>query len=68
VSRGRGGGWGHIVGGDGGEVFVAAIAGWYLLAAIMFVVMDLPVRLPVFDLSMLIKGWSQMEKEREKVE
>jgi len=55
----------------GGSFFVAAMAGWYLLGAIMFVVMDLPIRLPVFDLSTVIKGRSQMEREkreREKVE
>ena len=61
---------GHMIGakllvGTGGAFFVAAMMGWYLLAAIMFAVMDLPIRLPVFDLSTVVKGRSQMDKERQ---
>lgn len=45
----------------GGAFFVAAIVGWYLLAAIMWALLDLPFlnALPVGDLSTLIKGHSQ---------
>jgi succinate-acetate transporter protein len=61
---------GHMIGakllvGTGGAFFVAAMMGWYLLAAIMFAVMDLPIRLPVVDLSTVVNGRSQMDKERQ---
>ncbi|KAG4429472.1 hypothetical protein IFR05_015048 [Cadophora sp. M221] len=49
--------------GAGGAFFVAAIMGWYLLAAIMFATLDLPWGLPVVDLSTMIKGASQKRKD-----
>jgi uncharacterized protein len=45
----------------GGAFFAAAMLGWYLLAVIMFVEMDLGIPLPVFDLSTTIKGASERE-------
>ncbi len=58
---------GHMVLGQrllkatGGAFFVTAMAGWYLFCAIMFAIMDLPFlnKLPVFDLSTMIKGASE---------
>ncbi|CZT52651.1 related to Y.lipolytica GPR1 protein and Fun34p [Rhynchosporium secalis] len=50
----------------GGAFFVAAMMGWYLLVAIMFARLDLPwglSKIPVGDLSTLIKGASQTQKE-----
>ncbi|KAH6713606.1 hypothetical protein BKA61DRAFT_688652 [Leptodontidium sp. MPI-SDFR-AT-0119] len=52
--------------GAGGAFFVAAVMGWYLLAAIMFATLDLPWglnSLPVVDLSTMIKGASQKRKD-----
>jgi hypothetical protein len=51
--------------GTGGSFFGAALAGWYLLAVIMFATLDLPflAQLPVGDLSTVIKGRSQMMKK-----
>ncbi|KAH9220006.1 GPR1/FUN34/yaaH family-domain-containing protein [Leptodontidium sp. 2 PMI_412] len=49
--------------GAGGAFFVAAVMGWYLLAAIMFATLDLPWGLPVVDLSTMIKGASQKRKD-----
>lgn len=54
--------------GTGGCFFVACCAGWYLLCAIMFAVMDMPFglnKLPVGDLSTLIKGASEKAKMKE---
>ncbi|KAE8452458.1 hypothetical protein EG329_000360 [Mollisiaceae sp. DMI_Dod_QoI] len=51
--------------GTGGAFFAAAMCGWYLLSAIMFALLDLPwglSRLPVIDLSTIIKGESQTKK------
>ncbi|PVH80250.1 GPR1/FUN34/YaaH-class plasma membrane protein [Cadophora sp. DSE1049] len=51
--------------GSGGSFFVACIAGWYLLCAIMFATLDLPwglSGLPVGDLSTWIKGASEKRK------
>jgi hypothetical protein len=48
--------------GTGGCFFAAAMFGWYLLCVIMFATLDLPfglARLPVMDLSTVIKGKSQ---------
>lgn len=61
---------GEVVGvtllkGSGGSFFVACIAGWYLLCAIMFATLDLPwglSGLPVGDLSTWIKGASEKGK------
>jgi succinate-acetate transporter protein len=46
--------------GTGGSFFVASMAGWYLLAVIMFTVVDLPGAsvFPIGDLSALITGRS----------
>jgi hypothetical protein len=51
--------------GTGGSFFGAAMAGWYLLAVIMFATLDLPflAQLPVGDLSTVIKGRNQMMKK-----
>lgn len=50
----------------GGAFFVAAMVGWYLLAAIMWALLDLPFlnALPVGDLSTMIKGHSQKLAEK----
>jgi len=49
--------------GAGGAFFVAAMAGWYLLAALMFAILDLPfITLPVGDLSTVIRGASDRAK------
>jgi len=50
--------------GTGGCFFVASMAGWYLLLAIMLATMDMPFSLPVFDLSTVIKGASERKKAR----
>lgn len=50
----------------GGSFFAAAMFGWYLLAAIMFATLDLPwglSKLPVVDLSSVIRGGSQRRKK-----
>lgn len=52
----------------GGSFFVACVAGWYLLCAIMFAVLDMPFglgKLPVGDLSTLIAGASEKAKMKE---
>lgn len=52
--------------GTGGSFFAAAMCGWYLLAVIMWAMLDLPwgfAQLPVGDLSTVIKGRSQMKRE-----
>jgi succinate-acetate transporter protein len=51
--------------GTGGAFFVAAMGGWYLLAAIMFATLDLPflAALPVMDLSTVVKGKSMRAKK-----
>jgi hypothetical protein len=38
--------------------------GWYLTLAIMLAIVDFPIHLPVFDLSTVIKGASQLEAEK----
>ncbi|KAF4976854.1 hypothetical protein FZEAL_6538 [Fusarium zealandicum] len=43
----------------GALLFVTCLAGWYILAAIMFSIVDLPIELPVGDLTNVIKGKSQ---------
>jgi hypothetical protein len=51
--------------GGGGAFFGATMLGWYLLLSIMLAVVDIPIHLPVFDLSTVIKGRSQRLQERE---
>jgi hypothetical protein len=55
---------GKLLQGTGGAFFAAAMFGWYLLAAIMFAELELPIKLPVIDLSTFIKGASERSKER----
>ncbi|KAH7133797.1 GPR1/FUN34/yaaH family-domain-containing protein [Dactylonectria macrodidyma] len=43
----------------GAILFCTCIAGWYMLVAIMVEIVDLPIQLPVGDLSGVIKGKSQ---------
>ncbi|CZR57968.1 related to Y.lipolytica GPR1 protein and Fun34p [Phialocephala subalpina] len=54
--------------GTGGAFFAAAMFGWYLLMVIMFATLDLPwglSKLPVMDLSTVIKGASDRRKMKE---
>ncbi|SMQ54392.1 unnamed protein product [Zymoseptoria tritici ST99CH_3D7] len=47
----------NLLVGAGGAFWGAAMFGWYLLAALMFQIMELPIPLlPVFDLSEVIKA------------
>lgn len=52
----------NLLVGTGAAFFFAACVGWYLLAAIMFAVLDMPFGLPVVDLSTTIKGASERAK------
>ncbi|KAH6672954.1 GPR1/FUN34/yaaH family-domain-containing protein [Halenospora varia] len=52
----------NLLVGTGAAFFFAACVGWYLLAAIMFAVLDMPFGLPVVDLSTTIKGASDRAK------
>lgn len=46
-----------LVVGAGGSFWGAAMLGWYLLAALLFQIMELPIpQLPIVDLSELIKA------------
>lgn len=48
---------GQMLVATGACFFAADILGWYLLASIMFQIMELPIpNLPVFDLSTVIKA------------
>ncbi|KAL0930485.1 GPR1/FUN34/YaaH-class plasma membrane protein [Colletotrichum truncatum] len=42
--------------------FVACMAGWYLIFAILLASLDFPVELPVGDLSRVIRGKSEMSR------
>lgn len=55
----------RLLQGTGCAFFAAAMFGWYLLAAIMFAELDLPIKLPVFYLSVVIKGASQRKAEKQ---
>jgi succinate-acetate transporter protein len=46
----------------GACLFVATMAGWWILAAIMLASLDFPFQIPVGDLSTLIKGASEKQK------
>jgi hypothetical protein len=48
--------------GAGGSFFACAMAGWYLLFAIMMASVDMPFAIPVGDLSLVIKGMSEKKK------
>jgi succinate-acetate transporter protein len=45
--------------------FIASMAGWWIFFAIMLAALDFPFQIPVGDLSTLIKGYSEKEKEKE---
>ncbi|KAF4955617.1 hypothetical protein FSARC_11814 [Fusarium sarcochroum] len=42
--------------GAGACLFVTALAGWYILFAILLTIVDFPIQIPVGDLSSVIKG------------
>ncbi|OBT48893.1 hypothetical protein VE00_00526 [Pseudogymnoascus sp. WSF 3629] len=48
--------------GAGAAFFVASIASWYILFAILLATVDFPLALPVGDLSTVIKGMSDKQK------
>ncbi|CAM1501355.1 Fc.00g105170.m01.CDS01 [Cosmosporella sp. VM-42] len=49
--------------GAGGCIFVTSLAGWYILVAILFEIVDFPLQLPVGDLSSVIKGRSEKMRQ-----
>lgn len=44
---------------------LACVAGWYIFASQMLAALDFPIELPVGDMSHLIKGASDLKKERD---
>ncbi|CAI6099199.1 unnamed protein product [Clonostachys chloroleuca] len=46
--------------GAGASLIVTCVAGWYMLVAILFEIVDFPIQLPVGDLSSVIKGQRSM--------
>ena len=46
----------RLLEGTGGCFFVASMAAWYYLLSVMMAVVDMPVSVPVFDLSTTIRG------------
>lgn len=50
--------------GTGACFFATAMAGWYLLLAIMLAAVDMPFSVPVFDLSTVIRGGSERRKAK----
>lgn len=40
------------------------VIGWYILLALMLSTVDFPFNLPVGDLSVLVKGYSQRQKAK----
>lgn len=48
----------------GAFAFVTSCAGWWIFLALMFEAVDFPIAIPVGDLSTLLKGRSEREKER----
>lgn len=44
--------------------FVTLVIGWYLLLALMLTTVDFPIQLPVGDLSSIIKGASDIAREK----
>ena len=49
----------------GACTFVTSMAGWYIFFAIMLAALDFPFQIPVGDLSTLVKGASQRQKEKD---
>ena len=39
------------------------MAGWYILIAVLFAIVDFPIQIPVGDLSTVIKGKSEKERQ-----
>lgn len=54
-----------LVVGAGGAFWGAAMLGWYLLAALLFSIMELPFipELPIVDLSTIIRAKGQNKKD-----
>lgn len=48
----------------GGFLFTASMIGWYVLLALMMVCIDYPIQVPVGDLSKIVKGRSERQKEK----
>lgn len=48
----------------GALLFIASMVAWWLFASLMMEAIDFPVQIPVFDLSHVIKGRSQMMKAK----
>ncbi|KAL6799804.1 GPR1/FUN34/yaaH family domain-containing protein [Trichoderma sp. SZMC 28012] len=55
----------HLIVGTGACFFVASMAGWYLLFAIMMTAVDMPFAVPVGDLSTMIKSMSDVERNNQ---
>lgn len=43
--------------------FVTCMAGWYILLAVLLAIVDFPIQIPVGDLSTVIKGKSEKERQ-----
>ncbi|KAM5343101.1 hypothetical protein ACJ41O_014067 [Fusarium nematophilum] len=43
--------------------FVTCMAGWYILIAVLFAIVDFPIQIPVGDLSTVIKGHSEKARQ-----
>ncbi|KAH7250612.1 hypothetical protein FSOLCH5_000217 [Fusarium solani] len=43
--------------------FVTCMAGWYILIAVLLAIVDFPIQIPVGDLSTVIKGKSEKERQ-----
>ncbi|KAG5914014.1 hypothetical protein E4U42_000729 [Claviceps africana] len=48
--------------GAGATSFVTALGGWYILLALLLAAVDFPLRIPVGDLSTVVKGKSDAQK------
>ncbi|ETI28496.1 hypothetical protein G647_00945 [Cladophialophora carrionii CBS 160.54] len=46
----------------GASFFLSCMAGWYLLFALLFIAVDFPLRLPLVDLSVWVKGYEEKKK------
>lgn len=55
----------RLLQGTGGCFFVASMAGWYLMLAIMMTVVDMPFVVPIFDISHVFKGMSDRQRQHE---
>ena len=47
-----------------GLAYAVCILGWYLFAVQLLAAVDFPINLPVFDLSTIIKGGSDLKKSK----